>query len=180
MDGSSGVRYHKRDFWGTENLKFTEPHFRMRKAARQICKLARGRELDLLDVGCGPAALAGLLPANLRYHGIDIAIQDPAPNLVEADFAEQPIASRGVTFDIIVAQGVFGYMGDVQSQKLAEIAGTRALKKRRCSPVPNRSRQVEGCVGPERGRILPGTRGGYSHAGNPCARSARPARYLAG
>ena len=28
-----------------------------------------------------------------------------------------------MTFDIIVAQGVFEYMGDVQSQKLAEIAG---------------------------------------------------------
>jgi len=94
----------------------------MRKIAEQVRKLAGVRELDLLDVGCGPAALAGLLPPNVRYHGIDIAIQDPTPNLIEADFAEQPIAFRGMTFDIIVAQGVFEYMGEVQSQKFAEIA----------------------------------------------------------
>jgi SAM-dependent methyltransferase len=122
VDGTSGVKYRKRDFWETENLKFTEPHFRMRKVAGQVRKLAGTRELDLLDVGCGPATLAGLLPASLRYHGTDIAIQDPAPNLIEADFAEQPIAFRGMTFDIVVAQGVFEYMGDLQTQKLAEIA----------------------------------------------------------
>ena len=77
---------------------------------------------DLLDVGCGPAALASLLPANVRYHGIGIAIQEPAPNLIEADLVEQPIAFPGMTFDIVVAQGVSGYTGDIQSQKLADTA----------------------------------------------------------
>jgi SAM-dependent methyltransferase len=94
----------------------------MRKVAWQLRKLSQGRELNLLDVGCGPAALAHLLPAGMRYHGIDIAIHDPAPNLIEADLIEQPIAFHGMTFDIVVMQGVFEYLGDVQSQKLAEIA----------------------------------------------------------
>jgi SAM-dependent methyltransferase len=119
----NGVIYHKRDFWGTENLKFTEPHFRMRKVAGQLRKLAAGRELDVLDVGCGPGALASLLPSNLHYYGIDIAIHKPAANMIELDFAENPIAFNGMKFDIVVAQGVFEYMGDVQSEKFAEIAG---------------------------------------------------------
>jgi SAM-dependent methyltransferase len=118
----NGVIYHKRDFWGRENLKFTEPHFRMRKVAGQLRKLAAGRELDLLDIGCGPGALATLLPASLHYYGIDIAIHEPASNLIELDVAENPITFNGMKFDIVVAQGVFEYMGDVHSKKLAEIA----------------------------------------------------------
>jgi SAM-dependent methyltransferase len=114
--------YHKRDFWGTENLRYVKPHFRMRKVAAQLRKLAADRELDLLDVGCGPASLADLLPANLHYHGVDIAIQKPAANLLEQDLVESPITFKGMTFDIVVAQGFFEYMGDVQSKKLAEIA----------------------------------------------------------
>ena len=97
------IRYHKRDFWGTENLRFAEPHFRMRKVARQVRKLAGGREVDLLDVGCGPGSLAGLVPPGVRYHGIDIAIQEPAPNLIESDIVEEPIAFNGMRFDIVVA-----------------------------------------------------------------------------
>src|SRR5262245_17931595 len=85
------VKYYKRDFWETENLKLDKPHFRLRKVARVISKLARGRECDLLDVGCGTAALGRLMPPNVRYHGIDIAIQEPAPNLLEADIIESPI-----------------------------------------------------------------------------------------
>ena len=118
----SDTRFHKRDFWGTENLKYTEPHFRMRKVAGRLRKLAAGRELDLLDVGCGPASLDTLLPANLHYYGIDIAIQEPAANLIELDFVEKPITFKGMKFDIVVAQGVFEYMGNVQSKKFAEIA----------------------------------------------------------
>jgi SAM-dependent methyltransferase len=117
-----GIRYYKRDFWGKENLKYSRPHFRMGKVARQVRKHAGDREVTLLDLGCGPATLATLLPPTVRYYGIDIAIQEPAPNLIEADLVEQPIAFKGMAFDIIVAQGVFEYMGDVQSLKLAEIA----------------------------------------------------------
>src|SRR5262245_7199315 len=82
------VKYYKRDFWSEENLKFTQPHFRLRKAARIINKMARGNECDLLDVGCGPATLMKLLDENIHYYGMDIAIQEPAQNLIEADFLE--------------------------------------------------------------------------------------------
>lgn len=122
MDGSKAPRYYKRDFWQTENLRYTEPHFRMRKVARQVRKLAGGREVDLLDVGCGPGTLAGLMPDGVHYHGIDIAIQRPAPNLLESDITAEPVGFRGMRFDIVVAQGVFEYLGDLQSGKLAEIA----------------------------------------------------------
>jgi len=123
MGYTSKDKYYKRDFWATENRKFAEPHFRMEKIARYVQKVAGGREVSLLDLGCGPAALAGLLPPNVHYHGIDIAIQQPAPYLIEADLVDQPVAFRDETFDIVVAEGLFEYLGDVQSQKLAEIAG---------------------------------------------------------
>ena len=94
----------------------------MRKVARTIRRVTRGRQCDLLDVGCGPATLAQLMPAGVRYHGIDIAIQEPAPNLIETDIIEAPIAFGGKTFDVIVAQGMFEYVGRFQSRKFAEIA----------------------------------------------------------
>jgi cyclopropane fatty-acyl-phospholipid synthase-like methyltransferase len=114
--------YYQRDFWAEENLKYETPHFRLEKSARILNKLARGRQCDLLDVGCGPATLAHLLNENIRYYGIDIAIHNPAPNLLESDFAVNPIAFRGKCFDIIVAQGVFEYIGKVQAQKFEEIS----------------------------------------------------------
>lgn len=118
---------HKREFWKDENLKYAEPHFRMRKTARVICKVAGDRQCDLLDVGCGPAALRTLLPQNISYYGIDIAIQDPAPYLREFDFLESPIEFGTKKFDIITAQGVFEYVGELQSQKFSEIR--RILKE---------------------------------------------------
>lgn len=122
-DGSDGaVKYYKRDFWSEENLKFTRPHFRMQKVARMINKMARGQERDLLDVGCGPAALAKLLESNIHYHGIDIAIHEPAPNLLEADLLAAPVKFGDKKFDIVVAQGVFEYVGEFQSEKFAEIS----------------------------------------------------------
>jgi SAM-dependent methyltransferase len=118
----SAARYYKKDFWSEENLKFSRPHYRLEKAVRIINKVAQGRECTLLDVGCGPATLMRLLPANIQYYGIDMAIHDPAPNLIEADLLKTPIGFAGKRFDIIVAQGVFEYLGDFQSQKFAEIA----------------------------------------------------------
>ena len=109
-------------FWRRENLRFTEPHYRLVKAARIIKKLAQGRECTLLDVGCGPAALSRLLPGNIDYYGIDIAIQNPAPNLLEADLRKAPIKFGAKRFDIVLAQGIFEYVGDTQSQKFAEVA----------------------------------------------------------
>jgi SAM-dependent methyltransferase len=115
-------KYYKRDFWGRENLKFSQPHFRLEKAARLINKQSRGRECDLLDLGCGPAALMPLVAPNLHYYGIDIAIQDPAPYLLEADLLASPIRFGDRKFDVVLAQGVFEYLGDHQAEKFAEIA----------------------------------------------------------
>ena len=115
------VRYYKKDFWSKENLKFTRPHFRLRKASHIVRGIAGKRELDLLDVGSGPATLMHFLPPNVHYYGVDIAIQDPAPNLLEADLLQEPIRFGGRRFDIVLAQGFFEYMGEHQDEKLAEI-----------------------------------------------------------
>ena len=63
-----------------------------------------------------------LLPANIHYYGIDIAIHDPAPNLMEADLVESEIAFGGKRFDLVSALGVFEYVGQAQSRKFSEIA----------------------------------------------------------
>ena len=120
-DGAGNTLY-KKDFWDEENLKYSRPHFRMEKAARLINRLAQGQQRTLLDVGCGPATLRSLLKPNIQYYGIDIAIHDPAPNLIESDFLEEPVRFNDKRFDIVIAQGVFEYVGNFQSQKFAEIA----------------------------------------------------------
>jgi SAM-dependent methyltransferase len=115
------VRYYKKDFWSKENLKFSRPHFRLRKSSYIVRGIAGTRELDLLDVGCGPGTLMSFLPPNVHYYGIDIAIQDPAPNLREADLLQEPVRFGDRKFDIVLAQGFFEYMGEHQDEKLAEI-----------------------------------------------------------
>lgn len=115
------VKYYKRDFWSQENLRFTKPHFRLEKAARIVNRLAGDGECELLDVGCGPATLARFLKPGIRYYGIDMAIQEPAPNLLEADLVKSPIGFDEKQFDIIIAQGFFEYIGTYQDQKFAEI-----------------------------------------------------------
>jgi SAM-dependent methyltransferase len=116
------VQYYKKDFWSQENLKYSAAHYRLRKSARLINRLAGPRACSLLDVGCGPATLGALLSPRIEYFGIDIAIQAPAPNLQEVDFLESPIGFAGRKFDFIVAQGVFEYVGEHQDKKFAEIA----------------------------------------------------------
>jgi SAM-dependent methyltransferase len=118
----SSVSVLKRDFWSQENLKYSQPHYRMRKVARIVNRLADGKTTRLLDVGCGPAALRLLLDPNIAYHGIDIAIHQPSPGLVERDLLSEPIGSDHAPFDLIVAQGFFEYMADAQSEKFAELA----------------------------------------------------------
>ena len=113
---------YKRDFWSQENLKYTQPHYRMRKVARVVNRFAGGKACRLLDIGCGPATLRSLLDPNIAYYGIDIAIPQPSPGLVERDLLQEPIGSDHAPFDLIVAQGFFEYMADAQSQKFAEIA----------------------------------------------------------
>ena len=88
---ASTVRYRKKDFWSKENLNYSRPHYRLEKSARIINRMAGTRECTLLDIGCGPATLMHLLNPSIQYYGIDIAIHDPAPNLIEADLLEMPI-----------------------------------------------------------------------------------------
>ena len=122
-EDSSGNTLYKKDFWSKENLQYSRPHYRLEKSARIINRVARGRRCTLLDVGCGPAPpLRSLLRPNIEYYGIDIAIHDPAPNLIEADFLEAPIRFADKRFDIVTAQGVFEYVGDFQAQIFSEIA----------------------------------------------------------
>ena len=116
------VRHYKREFWSKENLKFSQPWYRLEKTVRLINRLARGKECSLLDIGCGPATLMRMLPKNIDYYGIDIAIHNPATNLIEVDLLGAPIRFGDKRFDIVVALGVFEYMADSQSQKFAEIA----------------------------------------------------------
>jgi SAM-dependent methyltransferase len=118
----SAAEVYKRDFWIKENRKHIPAHYRLRKSARIINGIAGGQPRDLLDVGCGPATLGRLLDPNIRYHGIDIAIGDPAPNLIETDILKQPIRFADQRFDIVAALGLFEYVGARQDDKFAEIA----------------------------------------------------------
>ncbi len=121
-DGGNPVGYQKKDFWSGENLRYVQPHLRLEKAAHIIAKIADGEERSLLDVGCGPATLQTFLPVNIQYYGIDIAIQAPAANLIEADLVRTPISFGDQKFDIVIAQGFFEYVGNVQEEKFREIA----------------------------------------------------------
>jgi SAM-dependent methyltransferase len=114
--------YYGNEFWRRENLKFAAPWYRLEKCARLIDGVARGRPSTLLDVGCGPAALRQLVPLNIEYYGIDIAIQNPGPNLLEVDILDGPVRFGEKRFDIVVASGIFEYLGEFQSQKLQEIS----------------------------------------------------------
>jgi SAM-dependent methyltransferase len=114
---------YKKDFWSKENLQYGRPHYRLEKSARIVNRIAQGgRQRTLLDVGCGGAVLRLLIRRNIEYYGIDIAIHDPAPNLIESDFLEAPIPFPDKRFDIVVAQGVFEYVGDFQPWVFSEIA----------------------------------------------------------
>jgi SAM-dependent methyltransferase len=113
--------FRSRDYWVVENAQYAEASFRLRKCARVINELAGNRECALLDVGCGPAALRSLLSPNITYHGIDIAIHEPAADLRELDIAREAITFDNKRFDFVVALGFFEYMGQQQGQKLEEI-----------------------------------------------------------
>jgi cyclopropane fatty-acyl-phospholipid synthase-like methyltransferase len=113
--------FNTKSFWLEENLRYAEPYFRLEKCARIVNALARGRDCDLLDVGCGPGSLARLLDDNINYYGIDIAIQHSAPNFLEVDLAQNKIGFGNRSFDIVVAAGVFEYLGTLQNQKFSEI-----------------------------------------------------------
>ena len=113
--------FRNREYWIVENLEYVKPSFRLQKCARIINKLAKNKPCDLLDVGCGPAALRQVLSSNINYHGIDIALQRPASYLREIDFAKNEICFDQKHFDVITAFGVFEYMGLSQDRKFEEI-----------------------------------------------------------
>ena len=113
--------YRPKDYWIFENRQYAEPSFRLFKCARMLNELANGKECSLLDLGCGPGALRDLLSPNIQYHGIDIALQQPASFMREMDFAKNPISYDGQRFDFIVALGVLEYMGTLQDEKFREI-----------------------------------------------------------
>lgn len=121
LPGRDTAHYYKKEFWSRENPKYEDPHFRLLKCARLVNRLAGDRERTLLDVGCGPATLARFLLPSIRYHGIDISIAHPAPHLREADILTAAVDFDGQRFDLVVAQGLFEYLGDAQTGKLAEI-----------------------------------------------------------
>jgi len=122
-NGSPAV--YNRDFWIEQGrANYSKPHYRLEKSARIINRLARNRgQCTLFDIGCGPAALERLLSPNISYYGVDMAIQEPRPNLIENNFIESPIWFSDMQFDFISVQGVFEYLGAHQPRKLAEIAG---------------------------------------------------------
>jgi SAM-dependent methyltransferase len=121
-DRESVADRYKHDFWIKENQRHIPAHYRLRKSARIVNALVGPEERDLLDIGCGPATLGRLLRPNIHYYGIDIAIHDPAPNLIEADILQQPIRFADQRFDIVTALGLFEYVGACQEQKFSEIA----------------------------------------------------------
>jgi cyclopropane fatty-acyl-phospholipid synthase-like methyltransferase len=63
-----------------------------------------------------------LLRPNVHYFGIDIALLRHQPNLREIDILENPIRFNDRRFDIVVAQGLFEYVGEHQDEKLSEIS----------------------------------------------------------
>jgi SAM-dependent methyltransferase len=120
---SSAIPRHlKKEFWIVENQQYSRAHYRLKKASRIVNEIAGADECDLLDLGCGPATLRTLLTPNIQYHGIDIALSAPAPCLIEADLLESPIEFRNKHFDIVLAHGLFEYIGGPHSQKFSEIA----------------------------------------------------------
>jgi hypothetical protein len=151
--------FNNRDFWPKENLSYAGPNSRARKCARMIAEFSGNKPCDLLDVGCGPAALRQVLKPNINHHGIDLAIHNPAPCLREVDFAENPIASDNKQFRFVVAMGAFEYTGRHQEQKFAEIdkirsrtvssscrmliSGTSGERYTTCTTMSNPSRRCE-------------------------------------
>lgn len=115
-------KYFDKKFWLDEAaLYYKQPYLRLEKCSRLVNRIAQGKEVDLLDVGCGPATLEKLLNKNIHYHGIDIAIHHPGTNLVEMDIINNPINFENKKFDIVIATGLFEYMGKYQKKKMSEI-----------------------------------------------------------
>ena len=113
---------YKKDFWRGEQPKFATPHYRLRKIARLVNRIVGDRAATMLDLGCGPGTLGLLLNPGICYYGLDLVVPEQARSLREADLTESAIQFDDLQFDVIVAQGVFEYLGGHQSEKFAEIS----------------------------------------------------------
>ncbi|WP_284352581.1 class I SAM-dependent methyltransferase [Roseisolibacter agri] len=71
----------------------------------------------LLDLGCGPAALRRLLPADIAYYGADLTAEALPPGRESDRFAVADLNADadpfpGRTFDVLVVSGMFEYVRD--------------------------------------------------------------------
>lgn len=96
--------------WAGEVAAYDVAHRRLRQVAALV---AASKARTVLDVGCGPGALARLLPG-VRYTGIDfVAASDPAFEFFECDFNRSPLPSGIGPFDAVVCSGLLEYILDV-------------------------------------------------------------------
>jgi SAM-dependent methyltransferase len=116
-------KFLNKDFWIKETDICRQSNLRHIKCVRIINSIVGNSACDILDVGCGPATLGKLLGDRIHYYGIDIAIHEPAPNLRETDVIKNTIKFEDKKFDVVVALGLFEYMGQFQQRKLSEICG---------------------------------------------------------
>lgn len=121
MSSMPASEAYKEDFWNVEQQKFAAVHYRLRKTARIVNRILGDRMGTVLDVGCGPGVLGSLLSPGVMYYGLDLVVPQPAPNLRQVDLTESPIEFGDLTFDVVIAQGLFEYLGGHQSTKFAEV-----------------------------------------------------------
>lgn len=107
----------------------------------------------ILDIGCGPGELVTLLPADVRYVGVDISAayieraRDRFGSRAEFHVGDATTFSPGERrFDLVLAMGVLHHLDDAQAEDLLQMAA-RAL-------APNgRVVTVDGVYAPGQSRI---------------------------
>lgn len=114
--------FKKKQYWIKENYKYKDVHFRLEKIAKIINGKSK-RSADLLDIGCGTATLSNLIREDINYFGIDIAPHTKESNIKELDIVNSVIKFDERKFDVIVASGIFEYLGGYHKEKMHEISG---------------------------------------------------------
>jgi SAM-dependent methyltransferase len=106
-------------FWNRRAKPFAVPHARLNVIARLI-RESEGPRRHLLDVGCGPASLRQVIPADTEYFGADVADEiiasfgDPA-HFQAFDWNRSPRLFDGRLFDVIVCSGFLEYTNDIEA-----------------------------------------------------------------
>ena len=89
----------------------------------------------LIDIGCGPASILEVLPANIEYTGFDISAEYIASarrrfgergTFIHAAVGEQPEVPTAY-FDTAFSVGVLHHLDDLEARQLFELAH-RSLK----------------------------------------------------